>query len=227
MVYMQILAVAAICVVTCQANEERKSGGLQGSNLAKQIQDIYTICKDKKAVCVGMPQNCISTNSCVYMASIEQSTDNKHTFKMVDTAATQGYYVAVGISEDGKNMKDTSLVACSSSNMDVFWAVGATSPSKVTNKPYFQNKEHSASNGKIYCVFDLDSSFDEHGVKFDLQKKNYAVLLARADGISPGYHDENKKRFGPMRLSSSSGSFSSPMLLVTATLSLMIARIIH
>lgn len=50
---------------------------------------------------------------------------------------------------------------------------------KVTNKPYFQNKEHSASNGKIYCVFDLDSSFDEHGVKFDLQKKNYAVLLAR------------------------------------------------
>jgi len=222
------LALLAVCVDVSQGADD-------------DIKSIYDQCKDVKTRCVGKTGSSESSdwNSCDVMATIQANQDkSKFTFTMVGkTREPNNMYIALGISEDGNNMKDTLIVVCSNVNnaMGIFWAEDTTGPKTIGAPSNYKNLSIEYDAGNIICKFELPSKF-ESKKSFDLVMKNYAILLAQGkyEGDKPTQHSSsNRLRFDaasligpksstPDTTPESKGPGSSSSHLVTSYLVLVV-----
>lgn len=182
---------------------------------------IYDGCGDIKT-CFGSPDNCIATKSCQTFSAVIVRGE-KYIIEM--KSRKNAGYVALGLSDDDKMGRD-SVVECISQSGSVkaftSWTVVANgkfdAPRTGVSQSIIRLIEGRLENGMIYCQVERDAISTVNGVKFDLPKQGYYLLLASGSGLRPttvDYHDILRlSSSSPMKLSEISNVASRSKVLL-------------
>ncbi|CRL00019.1 CLUMA_CG013306, isoform A [Clunio marinus] len=165
------------------------------SGLKNNDDFIYDGCGDTKT-CFGSPDNCVATKSCQTFSAVIVKGD-RYIIEMRSTKSAA--YVALGLSDDEKMGKD-SVVECVNESGSVkaytSWTIVSNGKFDAPRTGIPQNSirliEGRLENGMIYCQVERQPVTIINGIKFDLTKQNYFLLLASGSGIRPAsvdYHD--------------------------------------
>lgn len=163
-----------------QPTSPQFNGGAQTptSNL---VDPFYKGCGDTKS-CFGFPANCVDQQNC--RAVVSTKVLGERYFFEMKTFGGPAAYVASALSMDDK-MGNDSVIECvpEGGSVRAYSSWTYREPNfGVTRENVPQNIykliEGSYNNGQIYCRVERDAVSTVNGVRFDLIKQKYNVLVA-------------------------------------------------
>lgn len=161
-----------------------------------KFKQMYDGCGTSKK-CVGAPDECLANQDCTVLTTI-RNEGNQFVFEMM---AMKSKYVAVGLSEDNK-MGGDNVLECvheggnDSNSIKAYrsWNIPNMKQNRRTDEEQtgFKLLEGLYSEGDVFCKVGFDIETEVEGVKFNLEKTAYYILLAAGKSLkdaSVGFHD--------------------------------------
>lgn len=155
--------------------------GNAGPSTANLVDPFYKGCGDTKS-CFGFPTNCVNQQNC--RAAVSTKVLGERYFFEMKTFGGPAAYVASALSLDDK-MGNDSVIECvpEGGSVRAYSSWTYREPNfGVTRENVPQNIykliEGSYDNGQIYCRVERDAVSTVNGIKFDLIKQKYNVLVA-------------------------------------------------
>lgn len=155
----------------------------------------YKSC-DRTKKCLGVPDGCISSKSCIALVTIAPNGRDYH----VEMFAKKSKYIALGFSDDTK-MGGDHVVECVNEDLSRGTVVKAyrsfNVPNSRENRRFDDQEgvelmEGSFYDGDIYCKVNHLGKITVQDREYDLNNNEYHLLLAAGSALKPfsvGYHD--------------------------------------